>query len=111
MKLIIAALAVAGCAAWGQQACTKFQGGYSWDEKYYGNLEACQKDAAPPKPLKCGKYQHVEWQIRAKVIGIPGGDPYEHVPGSEYCADDMHSVTEKEWQELMARLKALERSK
>lgn len=29
-------------------------------------------------------------------------------PPPDKCADDMHVVTEREWQELMARLKVLE---
>jgi len=31
--------------------------------------------------------------------------------GKEFCAPLLHAVTEKEWQELMARLKKLEREK
>jgi hypothetical protein len=57
-------------------------------------------DCGLPEPLKCGKYQHAEypsmWCGDTGTCFMPR------------CVDDMHWITEREWQELMARLKALE---
>ena len=58
--------------------------------------------------LKCGKYEHMEVRTtfgNSRCIGPPdicqaGGKPY--------CADDLHVVTEREWQELQSRLIALD---
>lgn len=63
-----------------------------------------------PKPLKCGKYQHVKYGNTCE----PGetckvNDPI-HKHWARSCADNLHTVTEREWQELMARLKWLEES-
>jgi hypothetical protein len=56
-------------------------------------------------PIACGKYQHFEsgymrWASETCY------DCFQHVP--DRCLDDLHTVTEREWVELMARLKALE---
>ena len=60
-----------------------------------------------PAPLKCGKYQHVQtWKADCDVFQAQGCLKVD----TPYCADDMHSVTEREWQEIMARLKKLEKA-
>ncbi len=56
----------------------------------------------------CPKYQHL-----VPAHGRDCSTDYmaciEQVP--DKCVDDIHTVTEREWQELMARLKALESRK
>lgn len=63
----------------------------------------------PTKPLVCEKYQHLEpdhmgcTSMALMVEGdlvIPAG-----------CVDDVHWLTEREWQKLMARIKKLEAEK
>ncbi len=51
----------------------------------------------------CLKYQHVDPPMGMIDCGI---DPLRNC--TPHCVDDMHMVTEREWQELMARLKAAE---
>lgn len=107
MKSIVLLLAM-GMGAWGQQQSTCSAGHETWTEAG-GWCHANPKERIPvakPAPLKCGKWQHV------------ASDSYEIVPrlkGSGYinrevvtCADDIHPLTEREWQELMARLRKLE---
>jgi hypothetical protein len=64
-----------------------------------------------PKPLQCGKYQHVEhWpgacgpvpcdQNGCSAVCLP--------PPPDKCVDDLHTVTEREWQDLMKRIEKLE---
>lgn len=60
------------------------------------------------EPLKCGKYQHVEpahMDCSLSTGTIATCDLF--VP--ERCADDVHVLTEREWQELIARLEKLEK--
>ncbi len=57
----------------------------------------------PDKPLACPKYQHLDPPIGIVDCGI---DPSRNC--TPHCVDDIHTVTEREWAELMARLKALE---
>lgn len=70
-----------------------------------------------PKPLQCGKYQHIQhWAARCG----PSPDMCDSEsmvceavsictpPPPDQCVPNLHTVTEREWQELMARLKALE---
>ena len=67
---------------------------------------------ASPAPLKCEKYEHYEpGSIEDCSDGL--GSCRTNVPAR--CAPDIHTLTEKDWQELMAqnrardaRLKALE---
>ena len=77
------------------------------------NISVTSSTGAPkfiPKPLQCGKYQHeVPEHDEDCSTGGVGGVCFRHVEA--YCVDDIHTVTEREWQELMARLKALELSK
>ncbi len=68
-------------------------------------------DAMNKKPLKCGKYQHPEATdcnicdqkthmcTLMNCINIP-----------DHCADDIHTVTEKEWKELQAEVKLLHKA-
>jgi hypothetical protein len=63
-----------------------------------------------PNAESCPKYQH--WES-----GRMGCDMYVGMPNAcdkwipAKCVDDIHTVTEREWAELMARLKALESRK
>jgi hypothetical protein len=56
-----------------------------------------------PKPLKCGKYAHVEYQEHTCL-----SDGCWNQPVPPYCAPDLHVVTEKEWISMQERLKKLE---
>jgi hypothetical protein len=58
--------------------------------------------APEPKPLTCPSYQHIEVSCR---------DIYCMRPNIYACVDDVHQVTEREWQALMKRLAELERYK
>ena len=63
-----------------------------------------------PAPLKCGKYEHPEatdCNTCDPKIHICTLMNYINVPA--HCAPDLHTVTEREWQELMERLKKLEK--
>jgi len=50
------------------------------------------------KPLKCGKYQHVEPSRLGCAVGDDVGYCDRIIPAQ--CADDMHMVTEREWQSV-----------
>lgn len=73
------------------------------------NGNRCVDDA----PLKCPKYQHVDHRD-GYWGGADCGGLYVcasiavYHPEVNVCVDDMHEVTEREWQELMARLKKFE---
>src|ERR1700678_3472801 len=99
--LIITILVLCGCGAWAQTKQT---------------IIVSAILPAPPQqpPLKCGQYQHVyHW------LGTCGPVPSNvnsscyavcTPPPPDRCVDDMHEVSEREWQDLMARLKTLESS-
>ena len=53
-----------------------------------------------PTPLKCGKYQHIDQSCYADMSN-GGCLPLR-------CVDDLHTVTEKEWQDLQERLRLAE---
>lgn len=60
------------------------------------------------EPAKCGKYQHLyHWPGACGPEAYPG-DAVCHMIPPDQCVDDIHEVTEREWQQLIARLKALE---
>ena len=72
--------------------------------------------------LVCPKYQHEEWSEfrcipgcsdpeREKCDNWPGVGVCHIEPTVHGCVAELHVVTEQEWQELMARLKALEAAK
>lgn len=112
MKSALIAILMLGVQAWGQSATEPIPAGHKCTS-WAGNL--CLS-IAPIAPLKCGKYQHVENPIENMCARLSPKDqnqnflctaPANHVV--DVCADDMHSVSEREWQELMARLKALEK--
>ncbi len=85
MKLVLAVLLMGGIA-WGQ---------------------TIHAPAKPPyhqigedlKPLKCGKYQH-------EMAAFYCDECLAWIPA--HCADDLHTVTEEEWQKLQERIKKLE---
>lgn len=67
---------------------------------------------SPAKPLVCGKYQHVfHWP------GPCGPTPCNEngclavcsPRPADTCVDDMHEVTEREWQETLKRIAELEK--
>jgi hypothetical protein len=79
------------------------------DEVYRDLDTALAKLDRTPLPLKCEKYQHVyhwpgscgpancnEQSMTCTAVCTP--------PPADKCVDDMHEVTEREWQELMKRL-------
>jgi hypothetical protein len=76
-------------------------------------VQNAQTQAQSPPVLKCGKYQHVDhWPGQC---GPSHCDLSSQVctaecssPPPDKCVDDMHPVTKREWQELMAKLKRLE---
>lgn len=135
IKLIGIAILMVGSVGWGQKPCVarKMVGCGDDDRpsplecgKYahleFGDIGSCRlhmpcwegksmrcvADApVPPRaaPLKCGKYQHVEYRNTIPDGALCVGTAACNVP---YCADDLHTVTEREWQQLMTRLKALE---
>jgi len=82
------------------------------------NVLECTSSTTPlkspiPKPLKCGKYQHVVHEdAYCGGSACKGNGPCVSIavchPEVNECADDMHPLTEKEWQELMQRIKVLE---
>lgn len=53
----------------------------------------------PPAPLKCGKYQHEEYP------SVWCGDSMPSTCFTPRCAPDLHTVTEREWQELMEHIR------
>ena len=57
-----------------------------------------------PDPV-CGKYQHLEPTGIVGWVSCRHGEKCVAYPDNR-CVDDMHTVTEREWQELMERLKA-----
>lgn len=62
-------------------------------------------------PLDCGKYQHVfHWPGSCGLSQCDGQFCAStcSTPPPDKCVDDMHEVTEREWQQLMDRLRALE---
>ena len=59
--------------------------------------------AQKSEPLKCGKYEHFEPAHSEHT----GGDIFVDYP--DRCVPDMHTVTEKEWQELKEHIRTLER--
>ena len=105
MKLFSILLLLSAGACMAQQpvqvvTCVK------WDSKtgacIKGTNDATGKSYPQPAPLKCGKWTHFEPAVEVHV----GGNIFKSLP--DRCAPDLHTVTEKEWQELMARLKRLE---
>lgn len=105
--------AVMGAAAWGQQRILDCPTGTHASMVQHGDLAGAECVAdSKPAPLKCVKWEHVE---RTEVIcnppdAIRRDDWLERckVTPTFKCAPDMHTVTEKEWQELMEKMKKLE---
>ena len=62
-------------------------------------------------PTKCPDYKHLAYYATCEQGYSCRTDHPDHVIANGYCVDDVHTVTEREWQELMARLKALESHK
>ena len=57
-----------------------------------------------PEPLTCGKYQHVDSPpMYCGDVSGPYGGNMCYPP---HCVDDMHLVTEREWQAIQDRLDA-----
>lgn len=76
-------------------------------------------NAAVKPALKCEQYQH-EQVVPAHCANTCPTDPETQGYGctaqclwmdrTDQCVDDMHSITERDWQNLMTRLDTLERS-
>lgn len=66
----------------------------------YGQISGGSLNITYPETpaLICDKYQHVE----ASYVSMDGDQMTYH---PSRCVDDIHMVTEKEWQELTERLK------
>lgn len=109
-KLIGIAILMMASVGWGQTICSKTPNDNC--TVLSGNVTTAIVTTVAA-PLKCWKYQHVEWrscppeQQICTLSGIPAC--YCNVQQPSYCADDLHTVTEREWQELMERLKEMER--
>ena len=57
---------------------------------------------AAPKPLVCGKYQHVESVSPCGHIKCGRDEACMCAkPNEDACVDDMHTLTEREWQEIV----------
>jgi hypothetical protein len=60
------------------------------------------------EPLKCGPYQHVEhWDSPCGPASCGLGVPCVAIctpPPPDKCVDDLHFVTEAEWQKLMSEV-------
>jgi len=113
MKGVFAAVLLVASAAWGQQSVIRCssssdpaQGSY-WFEGG-AVCHSLPKDRVPishaqtstrTAPLKCGKYQHLD------MAPIWCGDSYPSTCHPPQCADDLHIVTEREWQDLMDEIK------
>lgn len=116
MKLAIAVLIMAVNAAWGQQTVN----GTPLLQTHIPNVYAApgaeliqQKNGdviAQPAPLKCDKYQHEVkhgWVEMNRCHSL-GGNLVQCDKEPIDCVDDLHVVTEKEWQELQERIKYLD---
>jgi len=85
-----------------QPGCSRYAKG----EQHLPNVPEC-------KPLVCGKYQH-EQHIPGHCANTCDPEGFTcttqclWVPAVDSCADDIHMVTEREWQELVIRMKKLE---
>jgi hypothetical protein len=96
-------------AAWGQQA-----------DKHPARKDPRNFVDAPPitqepvEKLTCLEYQHVDhWLGRCGPQQCDATSCFavcSPVPPDK-CVDDIHTVTEREFQEILARLKALESKK
>lgn len=95
-----AVLLMTSVCAWGQDYCA---GG----DPPKNDSKCIPASEAMMKPLKCGKYEHLE--PATTTVTSPSGTVFQ-TQTYQHCAPDMHEVTEKEWQELQERLKALEKT-
>lgn len=113
MKKLLALLILLLCCAHLQAQQYWFGGPFSKppviDFAGAGDVQSAPK-------LKCGKYQHV-YHVDAYTGGAPCSGGPEAVmcvsiavyhPEVNECVDDMHVVTERDWQELRQRLQLLE---
>ena len=113
-KFAIAALflGMAG-GVWGQQSVTltcPSEGGPNGCviNKDGKGMHCTDKAIVAPAPLKCGKYEHVEYgtlRCPHNGQGLPKDVCEWSTDDRSYCADNMHSVTEKEWQHLSDAMK------
>ena len=79
---------------------------------HYKDMKQCLADLPQPKPLKCGKWEQEEqifYTCNIKNCDLKSGTCEMDCPQPYRCIPIMHSVTEKEWQELMQRLAKLEK--
>lgn len=102
MKIIAIAVLMAGTATWGQEiiAVKPCPAGQYFTGAVAANGDPVCKN---PPPLKCAKYEHIEPTHYGCEFGSNGGVAFCDKIVPEQCVPDLHMVTEKEWQELMAR--------
>ena len=105
MKLLCALL-VLGCVARGQ--CPHNTWLNPQDGKCYGVSTDSPGNGSSPAPLKCGKYQHEITPRGQHDCHVVNGNLIQCTEDPPVCADDMHVVTEREWQELKAHIRTLE---
>jgi len=78
-----------------------------------GGIKQSALEKAAPAPLKCGQYEHVEHiEGYCHSASCKGNFACPAIAVCDApvdrCAPDLHTVTEKDWVELMERLKRLE---
>jgi hypothetical protein len=79
--------------------CTR----YGPNDKHLHNVPAC-------KPLKCEKYQH-EQRLPARCMNTCSSDggictsQCIYVAAEDKCVDDIHQVSERDWQNILHVLK------
>lgn len=117
MKSALIAILMLGVGAWAQKPCA----GGAPPKNAPDCIPAVQVYAGPykivagqiihddTKPLKCQKYQHVRtWTECEQGQICQIGKPEHTITGSD-CVDTVHSVSEREWQELMEKIRWIDR--
>jgi hypothetical protein len=115
----IVTLALGCVVGWGQKDCPS--------KAWIGDkcLPFCTDSTSPfqearpsckERTLQCGKYQHQQiTPAHCANTCAPGAtvctDQCLYIPERTECVDDLHVVTEREWQELITRIKTLELKK
>lgn len=109
MKSALIAVLMLGVGAWGQAPCPQSDVRFVnapcdpiIGAVFVSGVEQVQigQQVVHPKAPQCPKYQH--W-IFDECHGEGGMWACPTDPSSGSCVDTMHSVTEREWQELLER--------
>lgn len=100
-----------------------FHGVWAWGQTREVFHFCPASGAAPKSDLKCipweplpdcGEYEHPTRSLscaQGHSCSTMLGDRDPHVIVHYFCTPNIHTVTEREWQELMTRLKALAKQK